>query len=203
MTMFKQNAKKGLTLIELVIAATIASFIGFGVYKTFVNGIRVWRWIEKNKPTIDSMVFFEKIALDVRNYCNFEDTSFDGSGTNITFFIQNNQYLSLAKEDLAASENSLGPSVYKVKYEYRPLEKEVKRLLYAIGNEIPLESKVVLSGVSRMRFTFYYFDEGVGEFTEDRSTNGMLPLALGIQASFQDSDNVPHAFNKVIFVPLG
>ena len=201
--MYTKSAKKGFTLIELVIATTIAALVGMGIYKTFSNGITVWRWIERNKPATDSMIFFEKLAFDLRNLCSFDGVFLEGSEHSIAFFIGNDHYLSMAEEALLDSKDDIGPPLSKVRYEYDPVRQELSRHSYAIGQEKPIEDMVVLSEVSKMRFFFYDFNSGEGVFSESQAPGAAVPYAVGIELQFRGSDSSMDNFKKIIIVPLG
>jgi len=199
----KYKITRGLTLIELLVAATIATFIGLGIYKIFSNGITVWRWIDANQPNIDSMIFFEKAANDLRNYCYVSEKSFVGTKDTLTFFVHESDLLLLTKKELIVTEIGLQENIYKVEYSYSPSKRAIKRTLYAFGTQHPLRSSIILRGISEMSFSYYFLEGYAGDIIEAEDVNDIVPHAVKVQVEFEDDSINNQAIQKIILLPLG
>lgn len=198
-----KTTARGFTLIELLVAASMAMFIGFGIYKVFSNGIAVWRWVDANKPSADTMIFFEKIANDLRNYCYFSEGSFQGSADELAFFIHDSDYLFLSKKELEIAVKETDKSIHKVAYVYVPSRKEIRRQTYIFGKDYPQTNSPVLSGISKIRYSYYFLDPSLDDFLETQEAVDSMPVAVGVWIEFQDSNAKVHQMQKTIALPLG
>jgi len=199
----KKHSKKGLTLIELLIAASIAAFIGFGIYKTFANGIIVWKWIETNKPSGDVLIFFEKLSSDLRNHCNFSDCAFVGNRNKITFFVQDSDYMFLSNEEIVDSKKEQEKSIYKIEYIFEPQIKEIHRRIYKFGMDSWESSDCVLKGVSQVGYVFYLFDSASNGLIDRYSTSGQAPANIAVSLKLKHDNNKINNFRWMISMPIG
>ncbi len=75
----------GFTLVELVIAAMITSFLGGVVYLAFAQGLRVWRRAALDRPTDDVELALEHVTRDLRSAMPSKRAPFVGRPTRMEF----------------------------------------------------------------------------------------------------------------------
>lgn len=60
-------SEKGLTLIEVIVAATLLTIVVCGVLLLYERGVRNWVWTEQNTEVVDNLrIAVDKIVYDVR-----------------------------------------------------------------------------------------------------------------------------------------
>ena len=96
--------KKGITLVEILLVASIMTFVGLGIYKTFTSGITVWKWIEANRPDGEVLIFFDKVSSDLRNYCDIASSDFMFLNVGIRFSSLNSPSFSFISLHLGISK---------------------------------------------------------------------------------------------------
>ena len=124
--------KKGITLVEILLVASIMTFVGLGIYKTFTSGITVWKWIEANRPDGEVLIFFDKVSSDLRNYCDIASSDFNGSSFSVSFLVHNPEYL-VVSENAQSALLFQDDAISRIEYVYIPERKEIRRKMYKYG----------------------------------------------------------------------
>jgi len=89
----RRHALCAFTLIELLIAASIAAIVGLAVLFTFATGLRAYSKVKDyNSLQADALISFEKIEMDLRNTFHFSGIDFMGDKRKMSFagFINQN-----------------------------------------------------------------------------------------------------------------
>ncbi|MFC1593842.1 type II secretion system protein J [Candidatus Omnitrophota bacterium] len=195
--------KKSVTMIELLVAMSIITFVGLGLYRTFCSGISVWKWVRIQRPSADVMIFFDRVAFDLKNYCELADSSFVGSSQKISFLMHDTDYLfpMHSAEPATDETNSL---IHRVEYIFLPATQEVKRKQYAFSSDKPEIELTSLSNITNVRFTFYILSGGTdqGGFEQLSSLMHETPKAVEIQVELENERTGTRTFRRIIEIPL-
>jgi len=189
---FKRHKKAGLTLLELLVASSMAVFIGLGIYRTFCSGISAYNWLCTNKPQNDAVIFFEKIAYDLRNYCRIPGMEFSGSVNRMSFYVHDTDYLLFSPDDIRSSEEETGMSLFRVEYVFLPGKGQVRRRIYGFSSDTPRVDTEALGGVENLAFKFCLSD-GSGNLLEFCPAAGKTPVAVEIKVD---------KFRRIIKIPV-
>ncbi|MFC1704484.1 type II secretion system protein J [Candidatus Omnitrophota bacterium] len=198
----KQNKKRGITLIEVLLAASIMTFVGVGVYRTFCSGISVWRWLHAQRPSADALIFFDKVAFDMRNYCDVSTVAFQGSAHKLSFYVHNTDYLLLSSKELVARKNVSDDAIVRVEYVFIPEKKEIRRRTYKFGVNTPEIDLLNVSDVKELRFVFYVKDPAENFPKMTYALEGQAPEAIKITLELPAEQEMTTVLQKIIEVPV-
>lgn len=167
--------RKSATLIELLLALSIFSLVGAGIYRAFSSSVSLFRRLEKINTNIEALILKERLGHELGNIAFGQDFFFRGSEDHLVFFYRQAQ--------LAPSENDLKP-FKKIEYNYSPQDKKIKRLERPYGQKEPQARRVLLERVSGLEFT-YYLKNNNGEIEETNFLEDKLPEAIGLGLKFE------------------
>ena len=78
-------AKRGFSLIELLLVLTLAPIIFFAVYANFISGVRLWQRMQVGTPEEDQAIFRTKTQRDFQNVLRYAAVPFTGGKDEVTF----------------------------------------------------------------------------------------------------------------------
>lgn len=86
MNMFKlERSQKGLTIVEVILVASIMAIIALTLYNAIANGLKVWDRVHRFSAEEDIALFLEDIAVNLHNSVEYGDMLFDGERSSISF----------------------------------------------------------------------------------------------------------------------
>jgi prepilin-type N-terminal cleavage/methylation domain-containing protein len=144
---YKRRVKeKAVTLIELLIAVSIFSLVGVGIYRTLSNSISLFSRIKQINYNTATLIFTETLASDLHNCFSGIKFPFYGEDERLNFFIHRPLYF---------WQNNDQPSIVKVEYIYKPETEEAVRRVYAYGSDVVINQKTVLQRVKNISWRYY------------------------------------------------
>ncbi len=194
--------RRSLTFLELLIAVSITLAAGVGIYRTFCSGIELYRHLGLNQPAIHSTIFFNRLRLDLNNFCQFEKTNFEGSTTEIFFPVHAAEFKFLPPQAIEPGKKYQQESIYRVAYRFIPEEKILKRRIYKIGTNKPEKESVVLEDIESLRFIFHVRNESNNRIIRATTLSGKGPQAIEAEVSFLDKQARVHTLNRIIDIPV-
>ena len=76
----------GFTLVELLIAASLAAILGLAVVSTFATGFKAYNQLKNaDLAQADILLSFQKMENDLKNTFHFSGIDFTGDKTRISF----------------------------------------------------------------------------------------------------------------------
>ncbi len=193
--------KKGITLVEILLVASIMTFVGLGIYKTFTSGITVWKWIEANRPDGEVLIFFDKVSSDLRNYCDIASSDFNGSSFSVSFLVHNPEYL-VVSENAQSALLFQDDAISRIEYVYIPERKEIRRKMYKYGFTSPEVDLSSLANVEEATFAFFVSGGVGGGFEKKYTLSDQLPIAVEINIKIRNNSDSTESFTKVIEIPI-
>jgi len=184
----KSSFVTGFTFIEVIIAIGILSIMGLAVYSIFASGMKVWRRVE----TLDisqrkAFLALEKVAGELRCSLDFPDIGFNGEEDQLSFPL-------LVDKDIAKIIfvfDSYEKAIFRQETTYQDIIDE---------EEVEPISKKILSLVTDLKFSYYFFNEEAEEYQYKDSWSSEddgIPLRIRIELTIQDE-----TFNKVVWIPI-
>jgi len=146
--------KAGFSLIELMIAALILSFLGGVIYALLSQGIEIWHRSITPKPSFEIDLFLEKLESELRNISSYDQAgSLVGEKDRIEFFLMANQ------ATLSRAQFGGNGGIVKVSYRYDPYQHGIQKTVFSYADLLmqstkPSVSAIVLTGFSDCRFEF-------------------------------------------------
>jgi len=194
---------RGFTLLELLLASALVVFIGLAVYRTFSSGMIIYRWLERNKPQNDAVIFFEKIAGDLRNCSLMPEEKFEGAPDRMAFYAHNTGYVILPAGMMPSAEDRAEPPLYRVEYVFDRAGGRVIRRVYAFGAAEPAIITTAMSDVGEMVFRYCVPDAYSPDKLAFLPAADKLPLAVEIETRTGGGAGGPVFFRRVVEVPAG
>ncbi|HNV24442.1 MAG TPA: hypothetical protein PKH98_06095, partial [Candidatus Omnitrophota bacterium] len=180
----KKNSRRALTFMEMLIVVSLFSMISIVVYRSFAQGITVWRKSNEIVLEQDIAIFFDKIASDLQNAYHYSLISVEGMSSRFAF-PSVVRVLADSKSSLSSEETIF--QMGKVEYFFDRLEKKLYRrqanYAQALKN-VYQDPQVVVPFLNEISFKYFYAKNSE-EFPRDQ-TLGMLPSAIEIEVQFKD-----------------
>jgi len=175
--------KNGFTFIEILIAVLMISILATAVYATFAQGLKLWQRAGQEQPALEMELFLEKVISDLRNALLYDSSAFSGDGRFLQFY-------RLAARSVSAETGSPEEKIsvpVRLRYEANPeakivlrKEESYPRILFP-KTELPVQEKVVASGIGLCLFEYYGWDEHRKIFEwRKRWIESYLPVAVKV-----------------------
>jgi len=188
---------KGFTLVEIMVVATIFSFVALGIATSFISGMKLWGRA-RNTDFIQyyNLLSLEKVARELRQSINYPLIGFE------------------VKVDEVSFPCLIDNSVVKVIYKFDETRKILLRNQVALkdileDNEPEEEEKIVLSSLDDLSFSYlakqysdeqkkdiYTWKEAENKDDEWLKEEGIFP-ALKVRVKIKDGE-----FQKTVFIPI-
>lgn len=200
----KLSEGKGMTLVEILIAVSIISFLGLVLYTIFYQGTKLWRRAALMQIDIDSDMVFEKMSSDLRNAYSGSPGQFTGKGGRVEFF-------SYSKNDLRDGSGSFTvKNPVRVRYAYQDdshtllrLEQDYRTLLSAKLEKQDAPGTPVAEKVKECRFEYLHENPEKKTFQwKDFWNDACPPKAVRVSLQFDDQKSAAIA-RKIIALPAG
>jgi prepilin-type N-terminal cleavage/methylation domain-containing protein len=179
------SKRRGFTLIEIIVAATICSIVAIGLGAALVSGLRLWNRIQSpGKYQLHVVVALEQLARQLRQSVNVSARPFNGRQNGVSFV------------------SVTGDSLIEYAYEYRPTEGalvvEKRSFSGKEDNPSAAEPEYVLRGVDALAIRYLSPEDkdGAGEWADQWDKPGRVPLAVRIEGS-----QAGRAFGKTVLMP--
>jgi len=189
--------RKAFTLIELLLASVIFVWVGLGVYRSLSSGISVFKWLAAHRSSGEAVIFFDRVAKDLRNYCDIYGPSFEGASNKVSFFVHNPCYL---MDDIGRS--GANDIIYKVEYVYYPERKEVRRNAYEFGLDKPKAEFLRFSNIESVVFNFHVLDAANHKLLKSSMLAKGIPKAVEIEVGILDSKGAIVKFKRFIEIEV-
>ncbi|MFH1867403.1 MAG: type II secretion system protein GspJ [Candidatus Omnitrophota bacterium] len=186
-------SKKSFTFIEMIIVTAMLSVISLAIYKNIDSGAKIWHSVNKQIPTVDLNIFFDKFSTDLKNSFKFKGIDFLGTDDSFEF------------ATLTDSEKLGRRTVGKVAYSFSQgsgiLKREVKDFS-DIYNGSAGRINESLENLRSAVFSYYYYDKEKKRYLWlDEWAKGELPLAVRVELEIDE--NVGNSkFKKTVSIPV-
>jgi len=182
--------EEGLSLIEMLIAVSILSFIGLVLYTVFYQGTKLWQRSLLMKPDIESDIIFEKMAHDLRSAYSAKMGSFGGKADHVEFFA----YSRGAIEEPNGEIRIHSPA--KVRYHFDDTARQLYR-----GEETYMKLSPLGENLKECKFEYYHEDAARKVYEwKDFWDSPCPPKAVRVSLRFDDQkETVFHT--KIISLP--
>ena len=168
--------RRGLTLLELLVAVVICGLALTAVYRTFVSGSNLSRRIQSSVAARGrAALFFSEIEKDLKNSLVYTPVPFKG-------------------DNFAMSFASMGEIIGTVRYGYRD-----GSVFKSAGPQDP--GHPVLRELRGFSIEYAYQDENSGTLFLPYWKGSGLPRAVRLSLAFSGRDGTP--FSDIVVLPQG
>ena len=183
---------KGFTLVELILAVILISFLGGVVYNIFAQGIQLWNYAVRESSQIDLYLCFEKMTDDIRNALKYSSEKFSGSIDSMQFYSQ------------STSISRFGP--IRVQYVFDRQKKELRRIesdyKVILNSGSDVQETVLAHHVVNCAFSYYYSDQKNSYGWKNAWNDMCFPEAVRVSVDYSEK-NVMKNVTKTITLPSG
>lgn len=189
------SARRGFSLLELLLVLTLAPIVFFTLYSNFSAGLRLWATVTRQTPEEDTAIFLHKVRRDVENMMRSDAVPFGGDREETVF----------ASSIQAPAGLGGAHGIGEVRLYYDASSRTVRREVrdYSqIHRDAPGQTSILLQGVSSFSFSYWVLQRTGGYEWEDSWTPeaGLLPSAVRLSFSTERSSE---ARQWVLVVPVG
>ncbi|MFH1360027.1 MAG: hypothetical protein ABIJ41_03205 [Candidatus Omnitrophota bacterium] len=198
-SLLRKRKKKGFTVVEALLAASMMAVVGLALYQALSSGLKIWdrgmRFIEEE----DVLIFFDKISGDLRKTMNMSSLRFDAEKDRISFAAS-----VMTKGDKAKGygDEEFVDEIGRVEYFYDALKHQILRRQANYSQALDQGyqgSRVLVNDVRGLTCTYFY--ETSKGFVEKEVAEGIVPSLIKIEIEF--SGKQPKKMTKLISIPVG
>jgi len=171
-----------MTFIEMMLVVALIGMVSLALYKSFANGLRVWKKSRELVVEEDILIFFDKFAQDLRNTYIYSSLLVEGDGQRMALpaFVWMPPMNSDKKDEFA---EQMG----RVEYSYDAADKTVKRrqanYSQALKNVYD-PPQTVSRFIDSLQFRYYYLTLTGEIFSDD--VLEVMPAGVEVTVKFSD-----------------
>ncbi len=194
------SRRQGMTLVEVLIVASLISVISLAVYNSLASGLKIW---ERNRHLIveeDILIFFEKFSQDVRNSFIFSKILYEGTEIRFACPVLVDVFPD-PKSGLPLDEyvTQVGKVEYYFDYNEHKIYKRKANYSQALKGTYGLPQSLV-SSVDDLRFRYIYIAKD-GEQSLAEIAN-VIPSSIEVEVKFSDRFG-SRVMKRIIDLPVG
>lgn len=191
-----RNGRRGMTLLELLIAAALVAVAALVVAQAFAAGFRVWsRASRLGGNYADSVLAMESLQQDLRNTVPCRKAAFCGEGVWVEIPSLINQ----------AGKDETGRQPGLVRYQYDVAGKKLDRVTTAYDLTMPdvLRRETVAGGIKSLTFLFAERAGASAELVWGRAWEGRTnnPVAVKVMWTAQQGEDT-FEFERTVALPV-
>ena len=197
MKKFRRLNQFGMTLIEILIVASLIGAVSISIYGALSMGLKVWQRSRGSAVEQDIAIFFDKITKDLHNTYYFSTLPAEGSQEQFTFPSYVTRMVYLENHQEGAVEQ-----IGLVRYEFKMLDHQVIRREAGYSgalNKNFTKSQIVLDVVDSIHFRYIYVSDGQ-QLESDHLFETLL-ASVEVDVSFKDIYGL-HEMKKIVDLPL-
>jgi prepilin-type N-terminal cleavage/methylation domain-containing protein len=188
------GAKRGFTLVELLVVCAILSIISAAIYATFSGGVKIWQRLNTRVAEEDINIFFDKFSSDLRASFRFKGMNFSGAKERFEFpaFVKSPRL----------EKRTVGGVKYSYNFMGMLVEREEKDYSRIYNGEQGTASHS-LKDVASLEFRYYIYDKEQKKYIwQEEYLNEEAPLAVRIYLELDDGAHTRKLI-KTVTVPVG
>ena len=191
---------QGMTLMEILLVASLISIISVAIYNALSNGLRVWERSRQVVVEEDIAIFIDKLTTDLHNTFFYSKIKIEGNDYRFTFPTM----VSVMADKRGPGpygeyQDQLGRVEYYFDYATHAIYRRQANYSQAIMGDYFSQPQLLVSLVDRLKIEYYYLTDEGEVFSQD--IFDVLPSGLEITVEFSDSQKTKKFF-KVVNVPL-
>ncbi|MBI4430409.1 MAG: prepilin-type N-terminal cleavage/methylation domain-containing protein [Candidatus Omnitrophica bacterium] len=193
------KSRRGFTLIEILMAASLAAVVGMAIYSSLASGINMMRKVVETSRDEDAAIFLEKFERDLENSFHYQEIPFQGESESLSFagIIQTDPGL--------GGEQGIG----RITYYHDSSEKTIVRRqdnVHQLFEDREGNLASALDNISSLQFEYFGYEQTESQYKWNRewdpvARKGTVPIA--VRAEFQvHGEGGPRIVSKRILIPV-
>lgn len=168
--MKNRRNERGVSLIEVLLAAVMISVMAGAVYVTLSQGIRLWHRAVEEKPELKMDLFFDRVQTDLRNAFSYESGNFAGREAGFEFMTLGIAQIPARVRYFFDPETA---SIYRDQIRY-------EKVLYPKSNASVQPPRPVMDKIRGFNVEYYERDKDNAYHWRRQWSKGCLPRAVKI-----------------------
>jgi prepilin-type N-terminal cleavage/methylation domain-containing protein len=196
---FKKRRQSAFTLVEMLLAVSILAAVTVSLYQALSHGLRVWERSRQLSVEEDVMIFFDKLATDLRNSFDFSLFDFEGGSGRIVFSTVISVPMGKGAEETVFFADQIG----RVEYGLDSMSNAIYRRQANYGQAIKGgfgAVKILARPVKSI--TFQYFKRGQNALSLQKLDRKKLPDAVEVSVEYKDSRGNLQVMTRLINLPI-
>ena len=189
-----------MTLMEVLIVASLISLISVAIYKSLDSGLKIW---ERNRHILveeDILIFFEKLSRDIRNSFIYSKILYEGTETKFSCPV----LVPVLTEDPGRGQQSeyvdqIGKVEYYFDLNYRNIYSRKADYGQALKGDYDT-AQLLVKGVDHLKFKYLYLTQD-GELSQ-ADISDVIPSAIELEVKFTDRFG-SRTLQRTISLPIG
>ena len=181
-----KKLRKGFTLIEIIIVASIFSIIVVGIASSFISGMNIWgRAYNTDFTQADVLLTLEKITAQLRQSVDISVIGFEGDSKNISFPVVIRNY------------------VARLTYEFDSMDKMLRQRRSNLEDIIAKKdytqsTEKAMVSIDDFSLRYFYFDADEGAFVWGDTWEKEKGRFIAVQIEVKVAEN---KYTKTVFIP--
>ncbi|MFH1459963.1 MAG: prepilin-type N-terminal cleavage/methylation domain-containing protein [Candidatus Omnitrophota bacterium] len=203
-----KNKQKGLTLIEMLLAAAMSVIVSVTVYVMISNGLKVWQIVNQETSQIDMTLFLDWLEMDLKNCIYFQGIDFTGGEHNLNF---------PGVINIPVSPGEVSQRIGQITYFYDQNKGAINRQFFSYQNLFSEQSnkkksnpRILLEGLTSLLFEYNFYDQEKKSFfwidswppKDEKQKNTKYPLAVRLTFNINEGQTMTK-HSKIIELAVG
>lgn len=194
------NARRGFTLIEILLTVSLVSLCSLAIYHVFAGGVKLWARSQYFAVEEDVAIFLDKFSEDLRNSFYYKGINFKGMQGQLTvpaFVTTQADERSLDADEGPVTQ--IGAVKYYYDYETHTIHRAQANYSQALNGRFA-DDRVLVKSVTGLRFIYYIPGaEGVDPYNK---MEDVIPSAVYVEIKYNDGRSEQQT-GRFISIPVG
>ncbi len=189
-----------MTLAEVLLVVSLMSLLTIVVFKSIINGLKIWEVSRQMVVEEDIALSLEKIGQELRNTFYFSQISFEGKAEDLRFAA----VVKVPADPYLGRGNEYVKQIGQVEYYFDPLKKSLYRRQANYGLALKnkyFPERVVAEAIASVRFSYFYADEEGALIETEKGDH--FPAGVKVEVGFKDNRGRAKRLAKFVYLPLG
>lgn len=180
--------ERGLTLVEVLVAAVIVAIMAGAFYTTLSQGIRLWRRAVEEKPELKMDLFFDRIQSDLRNAFSYAPAGFAGTEDALQFFALARGFPVRVRYYYDQDRGI----IYRDEIRY-------EKILYPKSDAGQAPPRPVMEHIKNLSLEYYMRDKEYKFYWKQKWSKDCFPRAVKILMDYGQAE--PKSISRIVNVP--
>ncbi len=195
-----RSVSRGMTFIEVMLAASLTSLIGLALYQSFSHGLKIWERANQFAMEEEIVIFLDRIEQDLQNAFVYAQFPFIGQEQRLAFATMVN---TPKDPSLTKGEIDYALQMGRAEYYLDPSDLRIYRqdanYSQAVNGEYG-PARVLTRPIQNLNFSYAVIDQ-FGGLSFVRITD-KLPVSIRVEVEYTDVNGQSLSMTKTINIPL-
>lgn len=192
----------GFTLIEILMVTSLMAVLGLAIYRSVINGLKIWERNSLDSNAEDVAIFLDKIAYDLRNTLRHSSVPMFGNATAVSF---STMVRTLEDERKRATISVITyiDQIGRVEYYYDEVRGSLMRRQANYSQALDRtfgEGRELVKSIRGLQFSYFLPGDGGPQGRE--TIQGEVPYAVKVSVTFLERTGGVRTMERLILIPI-